>query len=105
MKKQDLYSGDIVQLRNGEKCIVIKDARFCEKSEDLVISLKNGLSCPLSEYDDDLRFKGGIRAGDIMKVCAYDYTGGNIQKHIINNLDLWTWEKENANTNKNLHKR
>lgn len=95
MKKQDLCSGDIVQLRNGEKFIVLKNARYVNKIKDLIISLKGCLYCPLDEYDDDLYFKSGIRAGDIMKVCAYDDTRDNIRIHLVSDLDLWTWEREN----------
>ncbi|RGD73848.1 hypothetical protein [Anaerofustis stercorihominis] len=97
MKKQDLYNGDIVQLRDGEKYIVLKNANFFNTFDDVLIGLETGLNCPLNEYDDDLYIKPrGLSTLDIVKVCSCEYVGYNIQKHIIGNdtEDLWTWERE-----------
>ena len=95
MKKQDLNNGDIVQLRNGEKYIVLKNAKIFNTFDDILIGLETGLNCPLNEYDDDLYIKPrGFSKLDIVKVCSDEYVGDNIRKHIIDNLDLWTWRRE-----------
>ncbi|WP_302826644.1 hypothetical protein [Anaerofustis stercorihominis] len=48
MKKQDLNNGDIVQLRDGEKYIVLKNTKASYGYDDLLINLKSGLNCTLS---------------------------------------------------------
>ena len=97
MKKQDLYNGDIVQLRNGDKYILLKNIKRVDVYDDLLISLETSRYIPLNYYDDDLYMEPkGISKLDIVKVCSCAYTVDNIRKHIVNcdEKNLWTWEKE-----------
>lgn len=94
MRKADLNNGDIVLTRNGDKYIVLKNARTAFDTNDIIVNLKTGGYLKLNNYNDDLKDKDRDKKFDIMKVCSHSYVGDNIKEHIIDKEDYWTWERE-----------
>lgn len=94
MKKSDLRNGTIVELRNGDKYILLFDCCDERHRNDLLISLNNGGCLYLSSYDESLEDEDD-EYFDIMKVCQREYVGDNICSHILKqNEDNWTWIRE-----------
>lgn len=58
--KQNLYSGDIIETRNGERGVVILE-------KDCIVYQAGGLDC-MEVFTDDLFVDGPQREGDIFKV-------------------------------------
>ena len=94
MTKNDLKNGSIVELRNGDKFIFLRNIKN-DFFKDCLISLESGCYINFDDYNNDL--KDNInRKYDIVKVCQNDYVGDNFRDHIINNTQNWTWiRKEN----------
>ena len=72
-KKSDLKSGDIVELRNGQRYVYIEKYNdrsiYITDSDEVIVNLKDGEYSRLANYDDDLRYKGrGNCEYDIMKI-------------------------------------
>lgn len=70
-KKSDLKYGDIVELRNGERYLYVKNYKdlFTHEVYDSLVNLKGGTDMPISFYNDDLLYitvKDGNK--DIMKI-------------------------------------
>ena len=84
MRKQNLCNGDIVQISDMGKYLVLKDTKLYGKAEDLLINLTYGTYLKLQK----------IKEKDILKVCSCEYVGDNIREHIIGKEDFWTWERE-----------
>lgn len=94
MKKSDLKNGAIVELRNGDKYILLFDCCDGRDRDDLFISLNGGRFLCLSYYDESLKDHDD-EYFDIMKVCQCEYVGDNIISHILKqNEDNWTWIRE-----------
>ena len=78
MKKSDLENGMIVEMRDGEKYIVIKD--FTKKSErygndnDILLNIEFGKYDILDNYEEDLT-NIYFKTSDIIKVWCLDGCG------------------------------
>ena len=68
MKKSDLKYGNVVEVRDGYKCVV-----YCDKTEKALICLNTGACVSLDNYREDLTDTEGFMEFDIMKVYK-DYT-------------------------------
>ena len=91
MKKSDLKNGAIVELRNGDKYILLFNCCKYGNKEDLFISLDDGCYLKLSNYNENLK-DCDDNDYDIMKLCQHSYVGDNIYCHILKrNEDDWTW--------------
>ena len=78
MKKSDLENGAIVELRNGDKYILLFNCCKYGNKEDSNYN-ENLKDCDDNDYD-------------IMKLCQHSYVGDNIHCHILKrNEDDWTW--------------
>lgn len=94
MKKSDLKNGAIVELRNGDKYILLFDCCNEGYRDDLFISLNDGGYLEFSYYDKSLEYEYD-EYFDIMKVCQCEYVGDNIRSHILKqNENDWTWIRE-----------
>lgn len=94
MKKSDLKNGAIVETKDGDKQILLKNCYVYEDEVDVLISLSNGEYLDLSYYDEDL-IHYYDSCFDIMKVCQNDYVGDNIRSHVLKqDEDDWTWDRE-----------
>ena len=94
--KSDLKNGDIVELRNGERCIYVegyRDLHSCYPSSayDAIVSFEDGTATPISLYDENLFYKKLFHVkyrdgeNDIMKILD--------MSEIYKNLK-WTWKRE-----------
>lgn len=94
MKKNDLKNGAIVELRNGNKYILLFDCNYFRGKDDLLISLNDGCCSKLSYYDEDLRDCDDSNL-DIMKVAQSEYVGDDIRNHVLKrNENDWTWIRD-----------
>lgn len=93
-RKDRLNNGCIVQIRNGKKYIYIEKAKRNGVHENMLVDIKTGCWIRLVDYNDDLIEKYGDSEYDIIKICDMDDVGDNIEKHIINDTDEWTAERE-----------
>lgn len=96
MRKSDLDNGAIVELRNGEKFILLFNCCNFGDREDLFISLEDGEYLNFSNYNENLNYCDDDDGDyDIMKVCQNKYVGDNIRSHILKqNENNWTWIRE-----------
>lgn len=94
MKKSDLKNGAIVEIRNGDKYILLFNCCKYGNKENLFISLNNGGYLNFSNYNENLNDCDG-KDYDIMKVCQNAYVGNNIRSHVLKQgEDDWTWVRE-----------
>lgn len=94
MKKSNLKNGAIVELRNGDKYILLFDCNYPRGKDDLLISLNDGYWLKISDYDEELK-DCDMSDLDIMKVCQCEYVGDNIRSHILKqNEKDWTWIRD-----------
>lgn len=95
MKKSDLRSGDIVELRNGEKYIVLLNSYINGiQTMDVILNLHDMLDSPLSEYCDNLEHRYNSNY-DITKVCHEKNISKNFGYHVKNSRpEHWTWERD-----------
>lgn len=94
MKKNDLENGAIVEIRNGDKYILLFNCCKYGDKEDLFISLNSGGYLNFSNYNENLN-DCDDKDYDIMKVCQNNYVGNNIRSHILKqDKDDWTWIRE-----------
>lgn len=93
MKKSDLRNGAILEIRHGDKYILLFDCNYPRGKNDLLISLNDGCWLNFSNYDEDLK-DCTMSYFDIMKVAQSDYVGDDIINHIINHNDEWTWVRD-----------
>ena len=97
MKKSDLRSGMIVEIRDGTNYLVMLNPS-CEGWE--LISIDSGDLVSLSSFNEDLTCKGTIREIDIVKV----YKLGLFICDIITNTSVamkhkkLIWERDEAQT-------
>lgn len=68
MKKSDLKYGNVIEERDGYKCVV-----YCNKTEKALISLITGMCVNLDHYREDLTDIEGLIGFDVVKVYE-DYT-------------------------------
>lgn len=90
MKKSDLKSGAIVELRNGDKYMLLLNTKnsYCK---NCLISLDDGGYLNFDDYNDDLKICYDSEY-DIVKICQHEYVGDNIRCHILKqNENDWTW--------------
>lgn len=93
MKKSDLRSGDIVEIRRGDRFIVLLNTREGNR----IFNIKTGDYVSLDDYDENLIDKTYFLDGkcDIMKVCSCEYTGDNLRSFGLtssaHNPEQWTW--------------
>lgn len=82
-KKSDLKSGDIVELRNGDRYILIKNARHnqYDTPTDIFMSINKFGSMPLSWYSDSLLNSNGDKSYDIMKISDSFYIPNIFRTH------------------------
>lgn len=97
-KKSDLKSGDIVELRNGDRYILIKNARHnqYDNPTDIFMGVNSYRCIPFSHYNDNLLNSKEGKSYDIMKMSDGFYIP-NI--HLAYPLDTfktpdWVWERE-----------
>lgn len=93
MELKDLKSGMIVELRNGEKQIIILD--FCGGGRDVLAGLHNNdtfinLWTDLGHYDSNLLHEDSSEL-DIVRVYSS-------RVYALNKLDKLLWEREEAET-------
>ena len=94
MKKSDLENGAIVELRNGNKYILLFNCCRYGYKKDLFISLNNGGYLEFDDYNENLNDCSNKKL-DIMKVCQNAYVGNNIRSHILKQgEDDWNWIRE-----------
>lgn len=97
-KKSDLKSGDIVELRNGDRYILIKNARHnqYDTPTDIFMSINKFGSMPLSWYSDSLLNSNGDKSYDIMKISDSFYIPNIFRTHPSGTLVApdWAWERE-----------
>lgn len=94
MRKSDLENGAIVEIRNGDKYILLFNCCKYGNKEDLFISLNNGGYLNFSNYNENLN-DCDDKDYDIMKVCQNAYVGNNIRSHVLKQgEDDWTWVRE-----------
>ena len=97
-KKSDLKSGDIVELRNGDRYILIKNARHnqYDTPTDIFMNINKFGSMPLSWYNDSLLNSNGDKSYDIMKISDGFYIPNIFRTHPSGTLVVpdWTWERE-----------
>ena len=97
-KKSDLKSGDIVELRNGDRYILIKNARHnqYDTPTDIFMSINKFSSMPLSWYSDSLLNSNGDKSYDIMKISDSFYIPNIFRTHPSGTLVVpdWAWERE-----------
>lgn len=97
-KKSDLKSGDIVELRNGDRYILIKNARHnqYDTPTDIFMSINKFGSIPLSWYSDSLLNSNGDKSYDIMKISDSFYIPNIFRTHPSGTLVVpdWAWERE-----------
>nr|DAZ26669.1 MAG TPA: hypothetical protein [Caudoviricetes sp.] len=94
MKKSDLENGAIVELRNGDKFILLFNCCTFGNKEDIFISLDDGRYLYFSNYNENLN-DCSDKKFDIMKVCQHNYVGNNIRSHVLKQgEDDWTWVRE-----------
>lgn len=96
--KSDLKSGDIVELRNGNRYILIKDAKYNKYKEpidtfegvDLISSIY------LDAYSDNLLYLQGDKSYDIMKISDSFYIANIFRESPSKPLKTpdWIWERE-----------
>ena len=94
MKKSNLKNGAIVELRNGDKFILLLNTYYGNDKEDYFVSLENGGYLNFNDYDENLEIKDGKKEYDIMKICQKYYIGDNFRAHVINDIDEWNWERQ-----------
>lgn len=87
--KSDLRYGDIVELRNGNRYVYVKNyfdlIGYDPKPYDAIVSLKNGGDIPISDYNNKLLYK---KRGE----CKYDIMKILDKNEICKNLK-WTLER------------
>ena len=87
--KSDLKYGDIVELRNGNRYVYVKNyfdlMGYDPKPYDAIVSLKNGDDIPISDYNNKLLYK---KRGE----CKYDIMKILDKNEICKNLK-WTLER------------
>ena len=87
--KSDLKYGDIVELRNGNRYVYVKNyfdlIGYDPKTYDAIVSLKNGHDIPISDYNNKLLYK---KRGE----CKYDIMKILDKNEICKNLK-WTLER------------
>lgn len=97
-EKSDLKSGDIVELRNGDRYMLIKNARHNQYDipADIFISINKFGSMPLSWYSDSLLNLNGDKSYDIMKISNGFYIPNIFRTHPSGTLVVpnWIWERE-----------
>ena len=97
-KKSDLKLGDIVELRNGDRYILIKNARHnqYDTPTDIFMSINKFGSMPLSWYSDSLLNSNGDKSYDIMKISDSFYIPNIFRTHPSGTLVVpdWAWERE-----------
>lgn len=97
-KKSDLKSGDIVELRNGDRYILIKNAKHNQYDTpiDVFMSINKFGSIPLSWYSDSLLNSNGDKSYDIMKISDSFYIPNIFRTHPSGTLVVpdWAWERE-----------
>ena len=84
----------IVELRNGDKYILLLNTYHADEKNDYLISLGNGGYIKFDDYDENLESKDGEKEFDIMKICQEYYVGDNFRNHVIYDRDKWTWKRQ-----------
>lgn len=99
-KKSDLKSGDIVELRNGDRYILIKNARHnqYDTPTDIFMSINKFGSIPLSWYSDSLLNSNGDKSYDIMKISDSFYIPNIFRTHPSGTLVVPDWALEREKT-------
>ena len=99
-KKSDLKSGDIVELRNGDRYILIKNARHnqYDTPTDVFMSINKFGSIPLSWYSDSLLNSNGDKSYDIMKISDSFYIPNIFRTHPSGTLVVPDWALEREKT-------
>lgn len=93
MKKSDLKSGAIVELRNKIKLMLLLNANNFGNKDDIFVDLRTGDFTRLSNYDEDMK-NICIADFDIMKVSQPHYVGDNFRNHIFHDGDEWDWIRD-----------
>lgn len=79
-RKEKLNNGCIVQTRNGEEFIFLKNANNGKDKDDMFISLSDFTWILLDEYSFDLKCIE-LKSLDIIKICDNEYVGANLALH------------------------
>lgn len=96
--KSDLKSGDMVELRNGEIYIFIKDAKRNkhDNSRDIFMGISSYRCIPLSYYSNSLLDLRGDKSYDIMKMSDGFYIPNIFRAYPSDTFKTpdWVWERE-----------
>ena len=91
MTKQDLKSGMIVELRNGNNCLILENN--CS-SEGKSVFKKWSCVCHLERYNDDLTHEKN-KDYDIVKVSTfYNSAIANLEAFACGYKPTWQWERK-----------
>ena len=94
-RKDKLNNGCIVQLRNKEKYIYFKDAKWSNGiTEDILANINDSSWLFLDGYNDDL-YHPAFKYLDIMKLCDEDFVIHNLENHLKGyDSSKWTAVRE-----------
>lgn len=96
--KSDLKAGDMVELRNGEIYIFIKDAKRkqYDNPTDIFMGVNSYRCIPFSHYNDNLLNSKEGKSYDIMKVSDGFYISNIFRAYPSDTFKTpdWVWERE-----------
>lgn len=96
--KSDLKSGDMVELRNGEIYIFIKDAKRkqYDNPTDIFMGVNSYRCIPFSHYNDNLLNSKEGKSYDIMKISDGFYISNIFREYPSDTFKTpnWVWERE-----------
>lgn len=98
--KSDLKSGDMVELRNGEVYIFIKEAKRnqYDNPTDIFIGINSYHCIPLNRYSDNLLNSRGEKSYDIMKISNGFYIKNIFRPYSSATLATPDWVLERKET-------
>lgn len=98
LKKSDLKSGDMVELRNGQIYIFIKDAKRnqYDNPTDIFMGVNSYRCIPFSHYNDNLLNSKEGKSYDIMKMSDGFYISNIFRAYPSDTFKTpdWVWERE-----------
>lgn len=96
--KSDLKSGDMVELRNGQIYIFIKDAKRnqYDNPTDIFMGVNSYRCIPFSHYNDNLLNSKEGKSYDIMKMSDGFYISNIFRAYPSDTFKTpdWVWERE-----------
>lgn len=94
MRKSDLKNGAIVETREGEKYILLKNTNILGAIDEAFVNIASGCYLNLHNFNEDLTNLYD-KDFDIMKVSQEKYIGDTFRNHVLKyDENNWTWERE-----------